>query len=341
MKEARWKALLRKSISACVAAIEIYNKPVMSHRDEAFAMLAVNAWELLLKARLVRDAGNDLRAIQIRVPILGKDGKPTKRQRVECNKAGNPKTINLGEAVHRVSNLPEMPLDPACTENLWSLVEIRDNAVHFVNDDPEMTRRAHEAGCACLRNYAAAVGEWFDHDLSQHRFMILPLSFEGVGGRGLAVPSRRSRQFANLAAYLDRAAGSHPASSDSRYAVAIQVETRIVGSRVKDALPLRLGGGPGSTEIILTEEQIAERFPLDYAAFQKRAKIRIPGLLFNKKFNEAVAKVRKNPNYVFLRRLDPRDPKCKTTKLFYNEAAVEALARTIPAASLNMAVMVG
>ncbi len=72
MKEPRWKVLLRKSVSACVAAMEVYNKPVMPHRDETFAMLAVNAWELLLKARLLREGKNKLRSIQVLVPILGK-----------------------------------------------------------------------------------------------------------------------------------------------------------------------------------------------------------------------------------------------------------------------------
>lgn len=57
MREPRWKALLRKSTSACVAAIEIYNKPASPHREETFATLAVCAWEGLLKARLVREAG--------------------------------------------------------------------------------------------------------------------------------------------------------------------------------------------------------------------------------------------------------------------------------------------
>jgi hypothetical protein len=33
-----------------VAAIEIYNKPRFEYRDEVFAILLLNAWELLLKA---------------------------------------------------------------------------------------------------------------------------------------------------------------------------------------------------------------------------------------------------------------------------------------------------
>ena len=41
----------QKSISAAISAIEIYNKPDFSFREEAFSLLMVNAWELLLKAK--------------------------------------------------------------------------------------------------------------------------------------------------------------------------------------------------------------------------------------------------------------------------------------------------
>lgn len=33
-----------------LAAIEIYNKPQITYRDECFSILLINAWELLLKA---------------------------------------------------------------------------------------------------------------------------------------------------------------------------------------------------------------------------------------------------------------------------------------------------
>ena len=42
--------LAEKSVQAAIAAIEIYNKPNFSYREEAFALLMSNAWELLLKA---------------------------------------------------------------------------------------------------------------------------------------------------------------------------------------------------------------------------------------------------------------------------------------------------
>jgi len=55
--------LVRKAISACTAAIEIYNKPGSKHREETFAILVVSAWEALLKARLVKESG--IKAIHV------------------------------------------------------------------------------------------------------------------------------------------------------------------------------------------------------------------------------------------------------------------------------------
>ena len=43
-----------------VAAIEIYNKPQFSYRPQSFAILALNAWELLFKAKWLADHKNHL-----------------------------------------------------------------------------------------------------------------------------------------------------------------------------------------------------------------------------------------------------------------------------------------
>ena len=47
--------LSSKSVQAAIAAIEVYNKPNFSYREEAFALLMSNAWELLLKAKWLLD----------------------------------------------------------------------------------------------------------------------------------------------------------------------------------------------------------------------------------------------------------------------------------------------
>ena len=49
-----YESLIDKSIGSMLSAIEIYNKPEFKYREETFAILAINSWELLLKARLLK-----------------------------------------------------------------------------------------------------------------------------------------------------------------------------------------------------------------------------------------------------------------------------------------------
>ena len=46
---------LNKSQEAFLMAIEIYNKPTINYRLESFAFFICNAWELLLKAKLLKE----------------------------------------------------------------------------------------------------------------------------------------------------------------------------------------------------------------------------------------------------------------------------------------------
>lgn len=131
-----------------------------------------------------------------------------------------------------------------------------------------------------------------------------------------------------LLAYLDQAAQGAPDTNSDRYAVAIQVETRIVGSRAKDAVAVRLGGGPNAPEVRLTEEQIRTRFPHDYAIIVERTKSRRPALKLNAKFNTAMRTVKDNPHLTHKRLLDPDNLK-SSKKEFYSDGAVDALLKAL------------
>ena len=58
-----YRSLLDKSIGSMLSAIEIYNKPAFHNREEVFAILAVNSWELLLKAQWLRLNRFNIRSI--------------------------------------------------------------------------------------------------------------------------------------------------------------------------------------------------------------------------------------------------------------------------------------
>lgn len=52
-------ALIDKSVEAYLMALEIVNKPTIEYRTEGFCFFMSNAWELILKAHIIKD-GNDI-----------------------------------------------------------------------------------------------------------------------------------------------------------------------------------------------------------------------------------------------------------------------------------------
>ncbi len=58
-----------------------------------------------------------------------------------------------------------------------------------------------------------------------------------------------------------------------QYAAAVRVETRIVGSRTEDAIPIRLGIGPDAAKVVLTDEQVVDRWPLDYSNSHEESEV--------------------------------------------------------------------
>jgi len=76
-----YESILEKSISACITAIEVYNKPDFKFREESFSILMINAWELLLKARILSLNGDDKSSIYLK-----------SKGEVEVTESGSPKT---------------------------------------------------------------------------------------------------------------------------------------------------------------------------------------------------------------------------------------------------------
>ena len=57
MPTPKYMLLVAKSRAACLSAIKSYNRASSLYREETFAILMINAWELLLKADLPPSSG--------------------------------------------------------------------------------------------------------------------------------------------------------------------------------------------------------------------------------------------------------------------------------------------
>ena len=149
-----------------VAAIEVYNKPDFRYREETFSVIAVNAWELVCKAYVLKLSSNRLNSLYVYERKKKKDGTPSKKWTKKTSKSGNPVTHSLGYTLTRIESLTGKPLPQALKANLESLVELRDNAIHFYNRGLLFAKRLQELGSATLKNYVQALQEWFKVDLS-------------------------------------------------------------------------------------------------------------------------------------------------------------------------------
>ena len=152
-----YKALLGNSKAAMFAAIEIYNKPHFSYRDECFVILLINAWELLAKAILSKN--------RYRIYYKKKRNRPYK-------------TLSLWHAMKAAKNyFPEAIQYLPVSRNISKLVEYRDNAVHFYNQ-PDFGVLVYSLAQVCILNYKDLLFEVFEQDITEESTLaLLPLGF--------------------------------------------------------------------------------------------------------------------------------------------------------------------
>ena len=87
--------LVAKSRAACISAVETYNRASALYREESFAILMINAWELLLKARVMRENGGKASALHELKARRKKDGNPSQLKEVKRTRSGAPMTIGI------------------------------------------------------------------------------------------------------------------------------------------------------------------------------------------------------------------------------------------------------
>lgn len=124
-----YRSLLDKSIASMLAAIEIYNKPNFAYREDSFAILCVNAWELILKAVYLKLNRYKMNTLYEMVPKRRKDGTNSKIKEPAINRAGNPKTLSIEKIIEHLKH--SKVIDSNLYENIYALIELRDNAIHF------------------------------------------------------------------------------------------------------------------------------------------------------------------------------------------------------------------
>lgn len=313
----RAQRLLAKAEAALMAAIEVYNKPDFIYREETFSILALYAWELLLKAKLVAEHNGDPKCLYEYEHRQKKDKSLTKRTFLRRNRAGNVQTIGLGRVLIGLEGTHKVPVGTAVRKNLDALMEVRDNAIHYFNASPELAKQVLKIGTASVKNFIELAKLWFARDFSSYNLYLMPIGFISGPTIGTAVLLSPDEQ--NLVSYLTRLARNTDIEESHDLHVSLEIELSFRRSQNPGAAQFGLTNDPNAPKVQMTEEDFRKTYPWDYAALICRLDARYSNFKQNNGFHRIRRPLIKDPRYVHSRYLDPGNPK-SSKKDFYSPA---------------------
>lgn len=305
-----YRSLLDKSIASMLSAIEVYNKPNFQYREETFAILSVNAWEILLKAIILKLYRYKLRYLYVYKPYINRNGLKSKKKKVvDRNRSGNPKTISIIEAMSMLKLKKYLPLN--LCENIEALIELRDNSIHFAHME-DISRQVQELGFACIKNYITLIrSKNIEIDISKYNFYLMPLAYVDSGIVAESVLTDETKNYLALVkSKLD-----NMDDKDKDYDIAITIDINFKKGNSFEGIGFSYDDK--GVKIALTEENIRQRYPWNHGELIKRCKDRYSNFSQNKDWNAHKKQIKSDPKLYKERLLDPDNPK-SMKKGFYN-----------------------
>jgi len=190
------KKLINKSAEAFILAIEVFNKPTISYRVEGFSFFICNAWELLLKARIMHTEGEE--------KIYYKDKTD--------------RTISIENCVKKVFTNAKDPL----RINLERIIELRNISTHFITEEYEQIYVPLFQ--SCVINYVNKLLEFFDFDITEKisdNFLNLSMKMTSIDPE--EIQARYPKQISDkLLDTLSRIEATQKEVNNANFAVVIQ-----------------------------------------------------------------------------------------------------------------------
>lgn len=186
--------LVNKSKEAFMMAIEVYNKPSIHYRVEGFSFFMCNAWELMLKARIIQVSGESA--------IYFKE-KPNR-------------TISLENCIKLVFTNEHAPI----RKNLEKIVELRNTSTHCIVEEYEMVYIPLFQ--ACVFNYSSKMSEFHNVDITSivpENFLTLTVSLKGLNAS--EIRAKYPIQIAEKLLTMTESINSEIAQNNSDFAIRI------------------------------------------------------------------------------------------------------------------------
>jgi len=291
-----------------LSAIETYNKPNFSGREQIFSILIVNAWEALLKSKILKDERNNIKSLYIRT------GRYYKRRRNN----GPYITIDISEAMRICS------LAPAVDENLSSLIAIRNTATHLTVPSARLPLLTFMLGSATLRNYSKLLKEWFGIGLNEYNFYILPLGFSYPFQALSALDLQREPE--DVVLIMKDVVATQDKHLDAEgFFFVCELETKLISAKkitIDHDLTARIDQS-GETAIVERLTRVTDRYPFTYTEAWNKIKSEL-AYVKQTTFNTFIAdqNVKSDPRYAtynYMNKKSELSGPNRNTPILYNE----------------------
>lgn len=156
-------ALIKKSREAMLAAVQIYNNPLIKFKSESFLTLAVIAWTYLMHA-YYEQLGVDYRYYK---------KKGTRKQFIKTD-CGAIKEWELSKCI----KANESPLNAAVKANLEFIIGLRNEVEHQMTNVLDQAVSAKLQACAL--NFNHYLTEWFGKKNGIENELVMSIQFSGV-----------------------------------------------------------------------------------------------------------------------------------------------------------------
>jgi hypothetical protein len=266
--KSRSDILLKKSIGSALAAIELYNKPNFENKEECFLILLQNAWELLLKSKILRDNSNKLSSV-----LLKKD------KRYIRNAFGDKISISFTESVSKCNP----PLHLNIKSNLEQLNMLRNRVVHLYSN-AQVSQIVFELGLAAILNYRIYIEKWFGQNLAKHITLIMPVAFvKNIVSVQLDANTNFPEVNRIIVDYLN---AKSEASSDDNNHFCCEMKVRLLSvkdNRCNSDTPLvAIDNMDSNAKLIhVLKLSVLEQYPLEFKTLYNEVKQLNPGLKTN------------------------------------------------------------
>lgn len=223
------RALVRKARDNMVLALELYNRPTLENRLDAFCMLFCTAWEQLLKSEIIESHGEE---------TIFTESEPGRRA----------KTISLERAVEK-----QFAANDPVKANILTIAELRHGATHLLMPEAQgVLSRLFQAGVLNFAKRFPRVGGAALFAPSASGLMSIVSDPEAADVLALR-QSYGEKTATGIAELIESIGESIEKTQDERYAIG--VEYRLVLTKSDSKADIRLSTAPGAEAIAMVVEK--------------------------------------------------------------------------------------